>query len=184
MNVRSTGLKGVKVIVPDPSFSDHRGTYRELYNEKLYFIQGGLPSASAFVQDDISTSYKNVLRGIHGDKGTWKLISCLHGIFYLVVVDCNEESDSYGKWESFLLSGTNNQQVLVPPMYGNGHLVLSDFAIFHYKQSSFYGDYKQFTVKWDDENLRIDWPIVDPILSKRDTEGPFLDFRSINGKKI
>lgn len=172
MEVRNAQLKGVKMIVMDSPFIDHRGFYKEIYNKKFYNALGDIE----FVQDDISMSYKDVLRGIHGDNGTWKLISCLRGEFYLVVVNCNREDSEFGKWQSFVLSANKNLQVLVPPMFGNGHLVLKDDTIFHYKQSSYYGDYKQFTVKWDDAKLNIFWPIQKPILSLRDTTGPFKEF--------
>ena len=121
-----------------------------------------------FVQDDISVSSKNVLRGIHGDDQTWKLVSCLYGKFYLVVVNCDKQSIDFGKWQSFVLSDKSRLQVLVPPKYGNAHLVLSDMTIFHYKQSTYYEPSKQFTYKWDDSQLNIWWPIKNLILSQRD----------------
>lgn len=172
MEIVKTRLKGVKLIITDPSFIDYRGFYREIYNKKLYNALGDIE----FVQDDISVSDKNVLKGIHGDYGTWKLISCLQGKFYLVVVNCIREDPQFGKWQSFVLTANNNLQLLVPPMFGNGHLVLKDDTIFHYKQSTYYGDYKQFTVKWNDPELKIFWPMTNPILSLRDIEGPFEEF--------
>ena len=171
LTIKNTNLEGVKLIIQEPSFADHRGTYREIYNEKIYSDLG-----VAFLQDDISISHKYVLRGIHGDCGTWKLISCLKGKFYLVVVNCDIGHKQFGKWESFVLSNDNCQQVLVPPRFGNGHYILSDETIFHYKQSTYYGDFKQFTVKWDDPFFDILWPASTPILSERDKNGPFTDF--------
>lgn len=159
-----TDLDGVLLIKLD-FFEDHRGEYIETYNEALYKENG---IDTRFVQDDISVSTKNVLRGIHGDDCTWKLISCLYGRFYLVVVNCDTESKDFGKWQSFILSDKNRQQILVPPKYGNAHLVLSDMTIFHYKQSTYYDRKKQFTYKWDDPKLNISWPIKNPILSQRD----------------
>ena len=91
-----------------------------------------------FLQDDISVSSQHVLRGIHGDAETWKLISCMYGKFYLVVVNCDNDSPDFGKWQSFVLSDRNRHQVLIPPKHGNGHLVLSEKAIFHYKQNTYY----------------------------------------------
>jgi dTDP-4-dehydrorhamnose 3,5-epimerase len=139
--------------------------YVETWNEREY-QQEGLDIK--WVQDDISVSRKNVLRGIHGDDRTWKLISCLHGAFYLVVVDWLPDSPSYCQWEAFTLSDQNRLQVMVPPGYGNGHLVLSDRAIFHYKQSTYYDRASQFTIKWNDPELGIYWPVDSPILSERD----------------
>ena len=164
MQVSKTELEGVLLINLEV-FEDFRGEYIETYNEAIYNENG---IKVDFVQDDISVSSQNVLRGIHGDSETWKLISCLHGKFYLVVVNCDTESESFGKWQAFTLSDKNRQQVLVPPKHGNAHLVLSDSAIFHYKQSTYYDRSKQFTYKWNDAKLNIWWPIKNPIVSQRD----------------
>jgi dTDP-4-dehydrorhamnose 3,5-epimerase len=163
MVVKDTKLEGVKLIINAP-FEDFRGMYREIYNEKYYESFSNVK----FIQDDISTSRKNVLKGIHGDEITWKLVSCLYGAFYLVVVNNNKESFQYRQWESFTLSDKNNLQILIPAKFGNGHLILTDEAIFHYKQSTYYGEYEQFTIKWNDPELNINWPINNPILSDRD----------------
>lgn len=171
MIVEKTQLEGVLFIKLDV-FEDHRGQYVETYNRKNYFDQG---ISVEFVQDDISVSTRNVLRGIHGDDVTWKLISCLYGKFYLVVANCDTRSKNFGKWQSFVLSQSNRAQVLVPPHYGNGHLVLSSQAIFHYKQSSYYNPHSQFTYKWNDPKLNIWWPVKEPVLSKRDELGRFED---------
>ena len=167
LEVSKTKLEGVKLIKLD-IFEDFRGNYIELYNEKEYLEKG---IDIKFVADDISVSTKNVLRGIHGDSVTWKLISCLYGKFYLVVVNCDTESKDFGKSTSFVLSDSNGLQVLIPPKYGNGHLVLSDKAIFHYKQSEYYSRAGQFTYRFDDERFQIWWPVSNPILSQRDEEG-------------
>jgi len=164
IEVSQTELAGVLVIKPCV-FEDHRGEYIEIYNKQLYKDNG---IDVKFIQDDISVSTRNVLRGIHGDNCTWKLISCLYGRFYFVVVNCDTESKDFGKWLSFVLSDKNRLQVLVPPKYGNAHLVLSDMAIFHYKQSTYYEPSKQLTYKWNDTTLKIWWPIKNPILSIRD----------------
>jgi len=170
MEVTKTKLEGVRLIKLDV-FEDYRGEYIETYNEDLYRKNG---IDIKFVQDDISVSTNHVLRGIHGDSETWKLISCFYGKFYLVVVNCDTESKDFGKWQSFVLSDRNRYQILVPPKYGNGHLVLSDKAIFHYKQSTYYDPSKQFTYKWDDPKLNIWWPIKNPILSQRDETGHYV----------
>ena len=164
MEITESQLEGVFIIKPPTIFEDFRGTYVELYNEKLY--KENFPVD--FTQDDISTSYKNVLRGIHGDSTTWKLVSCLYGSFYLVVVNNKPDTKQYRQWTSVTLSDKNRLQVLIPPGFGNGHLVLTDTAIFHYKQSSYYDRSTQFTISWNDPNLNIYWPISDPILSSRD----------------
>jgi dTDP-4-dehydrorhamnose 3,5-epimerase len=165
LQVARTTLDGVLLITPSTIFEDFRGTYVETYNEKLY-TEAGI--TIRFVQDDISTSRRNVLRGIHGDPETWKLISCLHGEFYLVVLNYDSESPQFGQWESFTLSDRNRLQVLVPPKFGNGHAVLSESALFHYKQSTYYNRATQFTVLWNDPRFKIRWPVERPLLSKRD----------------
>lgn len=165
LDVRPARLDGVKLLRPSTLFEDFRGHYVELYNRDLAH-QAGIDVD--FVQDDVSVSSRNVLRGIHGDDHTWKLISCLAGRFYLVVVNNDETSPQYRQWEAFTLSDSNRLQVLVPPRFGNGHLVLSEQAIFHYKQSSNYDRGRQFTLAWDDPALGLWWPIADPIVSQRD----------------
>jgi dTDP-4-dehydrorhamnose 3,5-epimerase len=168
IEIRDANLPGVKLIRPATVFEDHRGSYVETYNREAY-REAGIDVE--FLQDDISTSTRNVLRGIHGDASTWKLISCLHGKFYLVVVDWNPQSPHFRRWEGFTLSDRNRLQVLVPPRFGNGHLVLSDEAIFHYKQSTYYDRAGQFTILWNDPQVGIWWPIANPILSRRDEGG-------------
>lgn len=164
IRVTKTNLQDVLLVKPEV-FEDHRGQYVELYNEDEH---GHNWVEQHFVQDDISVSYHNVLRGIHGDDRTWKLISCLYGRIYLVVVNCNPVSPQFKQWQSFVISDTNRNQILVPPKHGNGHLVLSEQAIFWYKQSEYYLPKNQFTVKWDDPAYHIWWPCKDPILSVRD----------------
>lgn len=165
MEVSETKLEGVLLITPPTVFRDERGVHVELYNKRQYQSCG---IDIEFVQDNISVSKQNVLRGIHGDYETWKLISCPHGTFYLVVVNWVEGSSQYRHWESFELSDQNRKQVLVPPSFGNGHYVLSQHAVFSYKQSSYYNRNAQFSIAWNDPDLAIDWPCNDPILSKRD----------------
>ncbi|RJQ27261.1 dTDP-4-keto-6-deoxy-D-glucose epimerase [Candidatus Parcubacteria bacterium] len=169
MLVEKTKMDKVLLITLD-TFEDHRGQYVETYNEKLYRENG---IGVHFVQDDISVSDRNVLRGIHGDAETWKLISCLQGKFYLLVVNNDPESLGYRRWQSFVLSELNRRQVLVPPRHGNGHVVLSERAIFHYKQNTYYNPAGQFTVRWDDPAFTFWWPVKNPILSQRDEMGYF-----------
>jgi len=170
MVVRKISLPGVLLIIPEV-FEDFRGQYVELYNEGLYAEKG---IDVKFIQDDISVSSRHVLRGIHGDMNTWKLISCLHGMFYFVVVNCDEASHDFGRWQAFTLSEKNRHQILIPPRYGNAHLVMSEQAIFHYKQTTYYDPSKQFTYKWNEPLFNIWWPIKNPILSARDEFGGFV----------
>ena len=165
IKVKKTSLEGVLIIDPPTNFQDFRGSYVETYNERLYKENG---INQNFIQDDISTSKKNVLRGIHGDESTYKLVSCLYGEFYLVVVNNDPRSSRYKYWQSFNLSDVNRKQVLIPPMHGNGHLVLSESCIYHYKQTTEYNREGQFTIMWNDPKYNIKWPTNNPILSKRD----------------
>ena len=172
MKVEKTSLDGVLLIKPElvadgkGEFStDARGFFVETYNELKYKDLG---VDIHFVEDDISISNKDVLRGIHGNGVTWKLVSCIYGKLFFVVVNCDKESPAFGKWESFDLNDENHWCVLVPPMHGNAYLVLSDKAIFQYKQSSYYDQKTQFAYKWDDSAFNIHWPIENPILSPRD----------------
>jgi len=165
MEATRSKLDGVLALRPPTVFEDFRGTYVETYNEREYREAG---VGVSFVQDDISRSSRHVLRGLHGDRNTWKLVSCLYGRFYLVVLDYREGSPQFGQWEAFTLSDQNRLQILVPPGCANGHLVMSDEAIFHYKQSTYYDRSGQFTVAWNDPRFGIWWPVRNPILSRRD----------------
>jgi dTDP-4-dehydrorhamnose 3,5-epimerase len=165
MKVTETKLKGVKLITPPTNFEDFRGSYVEIYNQSLYKKAG---IEVDFIQDDISTSSRHVLRGIHGDSHTWKLVSCLQGKFYLVVINWDPTSDQYKQWEAFTLSDENRLQVLIPPKFGNGHVVMSESAIFHYKQNTEYNRSGQFTIQWNDPTLKMWWPVPNPIVSRRD----------------
>ena len=152
------------------SFSDHRGYYWTSWKENTI-------NKIKFKHDKFSLSKKNVLRGLHGDNKTWKLVSCPYGEFLLVVVNCIRRSKDYLKWKSWTLSHENGVQILIPPNYANGHLCLSDKCLFHYKLS-YKGNYvdakKQFSLRWNDSKLKINWPIKKPILSKRDKKAKLL----------
>ncbi len=153
----------VYIKQPD-SFEDFRGELFTSYKKGDYNLD--------FNHDKVSISRQNVLRGLHGDSKSFKLITCLAGEVLLVVVDNRPESKNYLKWDSIILTSKNRKQVLVPPMFANGHLILSNEATFYYKWS-YDGDYPdvkdQFTLKWNDPKIGIHWPISKPILSKRDS---------------
>ena len=108
---------------------------------------------------------------IDGDTKSWKLIECLYGELYFVVVDNRPDSRHYGNWTSMMLSDKTRQAVLLPPGFGNGFLVMSEHSVFHYKWA-YPGKYPdvedQFTLKWNDPKLGIEWPINNPILQERD----------------
>jgi len=169
MKVKETKIKNLLEIDLEV-FEDFRGQYVETYNKEYYFNKG---IKLEFLQDDISVSSQNILRGIHGDNKTHKLISCLLGRFYLVIVDLREDSKTYKQYVSFTLSETNRKQVLVPPGCGVAHLALSEKIIFHYKQTTYYNPDIQFTYKWNDPQLNIWWPVKNPIVSLRDETGKY-----------
>jgi dTDP-4-dehydrorhamnose 3,5-epimerase len=165
LDTKTSGLDGVLLITPPTNFEDFRGFYVETYNRDIYHAAG---ITTEFLQDDISVSRQHVLRGIHGDGETWKLISCLQGSFYLLVVNNDPDSPQFRKWTSFTLSEHNRLQVLIPPKFGNGHVVLTEQAIFHYKQNTNYNRAGQFTLLWNDPAFNFWWPIAQPIISQRD----------------
>lgn len=164
LNIEKTNLKGVFLVKPSVH-EDRRGSFYETYNEKEYFDAG---LSVKFIQDDISVSVNGVLKGMHGDNGTYKLVQCVYGSVYAVVLNCDETSPNFGKWQSFILSAENKYQLYIPPLYGNGYYVMTDKAVYSYKQSTYYGEYKQFTYKWNDERFKIKWPAEASIISERD----------------
>lgn len=171
----STRIAELVTISPAIHY-DFRGEYVETYSRRTYQFADRDGQLIEFVEDDISMSRQGVLRGLHGDDRTWKLIQCLYGEFYYVVADMRRDSPTYRNWESFVLNDRNRRQVLVPAGCANGHLVLSEQCLFSYKQSQYYsGVASQFTVRWDDPKLNIFWPNRQPILSERDRNAPLLE---------
>mgnify|MGYP003112327193 CR=1 FL=1 len=159
---KSKILPEVKIFKPEPWF-DYRG-------EMWTFWEQSMDTPTEKISK-FTRSRKNVLRGLHGDKVTTKHITCVWGEIYLVVVDNRPDSKTYREWDSFIISERNHLSVLVPAGFLNGHLCLTDECLFHYTQSypDKYVDWEeQDTVKWNDENLNIDWPIKNPILNWRD----------------
>ena len=142
-------IDGVKIFEPDV-FTDFRGdlwtTWKK--DEFLYDIE--------FNHDKVSTSRKNVLRGIHGDFKSHKLITCLYGQLFFILVDNRKDSKTYLQHQSMILDDRKRKMVLVPPGVGNGFLVLSEHSVFSYKwcYPRKYPDVEdQFTIKWNDERL-------------------------------
>jgi dTDP-4-dehydrorhamnose 3,5-epimerase len=164
--VEKTALDGVLLVTPPTRFEDFRGTYVESYNRELYEAAG---IADSFIQDDFSISYRHVLRGIHGDGQTTKLVSCVHGVIFVNIVNNDPDSPQYRKWQSFTLSDKNNLQLYIPPKFGNSFLVMSEFCVYHYKQTTTYDRAGQFTIKWNDPSYGFFWPVGAPILSERDS---------------
>lgn len=156
----------VKIIKSD-SFFDYRGELWTVW-DKNYDI---LPEGLEFKISKFTRSHKNVLRGLHGDRATWRYVTCIYGEAYQVIVDNRPDSTNYLKYESFVLSDRNHLGVLVPPNFVNGHLCLSDTCIVQYMKSypETYVDWQdQQVVKWNDKRVGIEWPINNPILRGRD----------------
>ena len=157
-------IDGVKIFEPDV-FTDFRGDLWTTWKKDEF------PLDLDFNHDKVSTSRKDVLRGIHGDFKSFKLITCLYGQMFFILVDNRKDSKTYLQWNSMILDDRKRKLVLIPPGVGNAFLVLSDYSIFSYKWS-YNGEYPdvedQFTIKWNDKRLNINWPIANPILQKRD----------------
>jgi len=164
----SNVIKGVWIIVPSISI-DNRGAIWTSYISTA--LKKFIPVGLSFKHDKFSKSKKNVLRGIHGDEKTWKLVTCVFGEIEQVVVDMRKQSDTYLKWQKFLINENNQCLILLPPNIGNAFYVKTDQAVYHYKLA-YKGDYfdekRQFSVKWNDRRIGIKWPISNPILSERD----------------
>ena len=155
---------GVSYYTPDV-YTDYRGDLWTIWKS------GSSEFDLAYNHDKVSTSRKNVLRGLHGDYKSSKLITCLQGELYFVTVDNRPNSDTYLQWDWEILDDKKRTQVLLKPGIANGFLVLSETSIFHYKWH-YPGEYPdvddQFTIKWNNPNIKIDWPINNPILQPRD----------------
>ena len=148
---------------------DFRGSFFESFNEKKYFKLYNIK----FVQDNFSISKKNVLRGFHGDNATWKLISCISGKIQIAFVYKSKKANVYKKNKILTLNENDNLQILVPPLFGTAYLVLSNRAIIHYKQSSYYKQHKQFTINYKKRELDFKWKSKKIITSKRDKKDRF-----------
>ena len=166
VKVINTNLREVKVIEHE-IFKDHRGKFIESFNYNNYkkILKD---KTLKFVQDDFSYSKNNVLRGFHGEKNIHKIVSCIYGKIRIAIFCNKEDHQDYLKVFSKIISENDNLQIYVPPMYGIAHYVISERAIFHYKQTGYYKSNTQFTYKWNSKNLKMNWGNIKPILSKRD----------------
>ena len=163
-NIDNFQFNGVWLHKPS-AYHDHRGYY--------YTIHDSHTSGQeiTYVKDKLSSSSRNVLRGIHGDYKTTKLVTCVHGEVYCVIVDNRKDSDTFIEWSWTMLSLHNRHVLVLPPGVGLSYLILSESANILYKWS-YDGDYpdvdEQFTLRWNDPDLNIFWPIKEPILQPRD----------------
>ncbi|MCH9651271.1 MAG: dTDP-4-dehydrorhamnose 3,5-epimerase [Deltaproteobacteria bacterium] len=176
--IPSQQIAGLKLLEPK-TFQDSRGRFSELFRRDDDRLRDEQGQGLEFLEDSLSTSRRGVLRGLHGDHRTWKLMQCVAGEIFLVVVDLRCESSSFRQWTGLRLPAEEPRQVLVPPGCVNGHLVLRDAALF-YKQTAYYqGAGQQVALRWDDPTIGIRWPLEEldaaPILSDRDASTPWLE---------
>ena len=167
MKITHTKLKDCLIIEPKV-FGDERGFFLETFNEERYKTEAGI--SLPFVQDNFSRSSKNVLRGLHFQKlkPQGKLVRVVSGEVFDVAVDIRNDSVTYGQWQSVILSDKNKKQFWIPPGFAHGFVVLSDYADFEYKCTSFYDPSDEGSIIWNDKELDIDWKIDNPILSSKD----------------
>ncbi len=148
-------------------FSDERGFFLETWNRARY-ESVGIPGT--FVQDNVSFSKKGILRGLHFQypESQGKLVQVLTGKVVDVAVDVRLESPTFGQWISEELSDANHKQMYIPPGFAHGYCVTSQTAVFSYKCTDFYNPATEQGIIWNDPELKIDWPVAEPILSPRD----------------
>ncbi|HWT64821.1 MAG TPA: dTDP-4-dehydrorhamnose 3,5-epimerase [Terracidiphilus sp.] len=173
MKVQTTAIPDVLILEPDV-FGDERGFFLESYNERE-LRKAGIDAN--FVQDNHSRSRGNVLRGLHYQltQPQGKLVRAVRGRVFDVGVDIRRSSPTFGKWVGVELSEENKRIFWLPPGIAHGFLVLSESADFLYKATDYYAPQSERSIKWDDPELAIAWPLVgEPILSSKDLAGvPF-----------
>jgi dTDP-4-dehydrorhamnose 3,5-epimerase len=166
----STSLPGVVIIEPRV-FGDERGFFLESYNEKV-FAELGIDER--FVQDNHSSSRRNVLRGLHYQiqHPQGKLVRVVEGEIVDVAVDVRRSSPTFGGWEAVHLSGENKRMLWIPPGFAHGFRVSSESAQVLYKTTDYYAPKHERTLSWNDPDLKIDWELDgDPIVSAKDQRG-------------
>ena len=165
IEVIATSFAEAKVYVPDV-FADARGYFKETYSREKYAAAG---LHDVWVQDSVSHSHRGVVRGLHADARMAKLVQCLRGEIFDVIVDLRADSPTYKRWEGFTLSAGNHRQLYVPAGFGHGFLARTDGTIVLYKQSATYDPAYEFGARWDDPSIGITWPLDEPpILSAKD----------------
>ena len=169
----ASDLPEVRLIEPRV-FEDERGFFFEAWNERT-FAEAGLETR--FVQDNHSRSARGTLRGLHfqlppHEQG--KLVRVVRGEVFDVAVDVRRGSPRFGSWAGFRLSEANRRMAWIPPGFAHGFYVLSEVADFLYKCTDFYSSADERTIRWDDPDLAIDWPLIEgcpPVLSAKDAAG-------------
>ncbi len=165
-----TKFAAAKIFVPDV-YDDDRGYFKETFSTPKYAALG--IATTHWEQDSSSWSTRNVIRGIHYDFRMAKLVQCLHGRIFDVIVDLQRDSRTYLNWQGFLLSASNHRQLYVPPGFGHGFIALDDEVVVHYKNSVAYDPASEGAVSWRNPRVGIEWPLVgEPRLSAKDAAVP------------
>jgi dTDP-4-dehydrorhamnose 3,5-epimerase len=166
MKIIETKIDGVLILEPNV-FGDERGYFMETWQVERY-AEAGLPKR--FVQDNISSSSKGVLRGLHfqNPHTQGKLVSALQGEVFDVAVDIRVGSPTFGQWVGVSLSAENKRQFYVPEGFAHGFCVTSDTALFSYKCTDFYHHPGEYSLLWNDPDVGIEWPMSDVSLSGKD----------------
>lgn len=170
----TTSLKGVLVITPK-TFTDSRGLFFESFKKSDYIEMG---IEKDFVQENQSFSYKNVIRGLHFQKGKHaqgKLVRVVQGCVYDVIADVDRNSPTYKQWFGVMLSELNKKLVWIPEGYAHGFSVISENASVVYKCTQEYHPDAESGIRYNDKNLNINWFVENPIVSKKDLELPSLN---------
>ena len=172
MKVTPLAIPDVLLIEPRV-FGDERGFFYESFNQQRFNDVTGLDLQ--FVQDNHSKSAKNVLRGLHYQlppKAQGKLVRVVAGEVFDVAVDIRKNSPTFGQWVGQHLSADNKRQLWIPPGLAHGFLVLSESAEFLYKTTDYYAPELERCIRWDDQELAIEWPLDgEPTLSGKDAQG-------------
>jgi dTDP-4-dehydrorhamnose 3,5-epimerase len=169
MKITPLSIPDVLVIEPQV-FGDERGFFFESFNQERFEKALGLKVT--FVQDSHSKSMKDVLRGLHYQlppKAQGKLVRVTQGEVFDVAVDLRQSSPTFGKWVGEILSADNKKQMWIPEGFAHAFLTLSDTAEFLYKTTDFYSKDHEQAIIWNDETIRIDWPMKDVSLSSKDS---------------
>ena len=162
------------ILIKPKVFEDERGFFMETY-KKSEFEKFGI--TTEFVQDNHSKSKYGVLRGLHFQRKPFeqaKLVRCVKGKIFDVAVDLRRNSKTFGKYVSTILSEENKNILFIPKGFAHGFLVLSEFAEVIYKADNEYNPSYEAGIIWNDEDLKIEWPIKNPILSEKDRKWPSL----------
>ncbi|ALN61471.1 dTDP-4-dehydrorhamnose 3,5-epimerase [Lysobacter antibioticus] len=172
MKVIETDLPGCLVVEPRV-FADSRGFFYESFNHDKLAEYGLAPQ---FVQGNVSSSSRGVLRGLHYQwpKPQGKYISVIEGEVWDVAVDIRRGSPHYGRWTAVVLSAENKRHMWIPEGFAHGFVTLSERAIFSYLCTQTYDASADAAIRWDDPDLAIDWPVSDPSLSAKDAAAPLL----------